>query len=540
LGLSNAVQGIAVAADLGGEQSSMSDGLQVGSLRLTPACADRILPVPSHLAEALAPATHCFFEWTDYWVECPGADQLRAGNAWAERLSAQLFRVRFENRLGLAALQPFAGGQPVGEPVHVEVLSAKFPTPEEHLGLFRTLLDNLFTRAARLPFTFSAPTARGVVESLRPPTPLFVLHFLTQHGRELAMSLATVQGSPHRKLVDRPEYVPVAEASEVDADVLLRLLQDTHRWAPASGFPLAERLNGHAPTHVWQRLPEETYDTTENRFGRSFLRQVLVAAETLPAQRWWANVPNDRKHDVRNTAAHVRRAMHCPPFADVGEMERFPASSQVLLRREGYRDLLRLWQLFHQARRPLFERLRQAMDVRDIATLYEVWVFLALVEETAEITGESPVVELRLSDHHGLNWYSEARFGRAGKLLYNRGYLRPTSYSVPLRPDFTWEVSGRPEVVLDAKFRLDRGDLDADGEDTPQATAKRADLYKMHTYRDALGVRAAVAVYPGEAAVFYDCNAGRLPDASLKELLRQERQGIGAIPMCPGHPNEET
>jgi hypothetical protein len=456
------------------------------------------------------------------------------GTKDAECVPQGLFRLRFENQLGLTRVQAYAQGRPFGGPRYLEVLSPKFPTPGEHLTFYGILLGDLFARAARLPFTFSGPTSRGVVEALRPPTPLFTLHFLCQYTPALRQALAIIQAAPHRRLRDNPERVPLAEATEADADVLLSILQNPQDWLPARGFPLAVAFKGHAPARVWQRRPEETTDTPENRFVLHFLRQVLVAAESLPAQPWWKNVPHDRQTIVREMASLLRQAVILAPFDAVGPMQRLPFSSQVLLRREGYRQMLELWQRFQQARRPLFTPSQQAIEVRDIAALYEFWAFFALVEEIGVCLKESPVIDLHPSDEHGLDWRSEARFGNKGTLVYNRGFSRPTSYSLPLRPDFTWMVGGRPVVVLDAKFRLERADLEKEeDEDTPQATAKRADLYKMHTYRDALGVRAAVAVYPGDVAVFYDCAQGKRDELALRDLLLGEVCGIGALPMRP-------
>jgi len=499
--------------------------------------------MPSHLCPLFNPATHYVYEWQPYWIICPSADCLRIGTGSVDPIvpGRDLFCLRFENQLGLARAQAYAQGRPLGAPLYLEVLSPKFPTPGEHLAFYHTLLDELFIRATRLPFTFSAPTGRGVVEALRPPTPLFTLHFLCQYAPALRQALTIIQAAPHRQLRDNPRRVPLAEAAEADADVLLSILHNPQEWQPTSrAFPLAVALKGRAPARVWQRRPEETADTPENRFVLHFLQQVLVAAEGLPAQPWWRNVPLDRQGCVREAASLLHQALALAPLDEVGPMQRLPFSSQVLLRREGYREMLALWRLFQQARRPLFAPLQQAIELRDIATLYEFWVFFALVEEIGVCLGESPVIDLRPSDKRGLEWHSEARFGEKGTLVYSRGFRRPTSYSLPLRPDFTWMVGGRPEVVLDAKFHLERAELEAgEEEDTPQATAKRADLYKMHTYRDALGVRAAVAVYPGDEAVFYECAWGKRPGITLSELLLGEARGIGALPMRPGRMGRE-
>ena len=59
--------------------------------------------------------------------------------------------------------------------------------------------------------------------------------------------------------------------------------------------------------------------------------------------------------------------------------------------------------------------------------------------------------------------------------------------------------------AFDAKYRLDRFEVSDGDADDDAATYKRADLYKMHTYRDAiLSVKSAFVVYPGSEFVFFD------------------------------------
>jgi predicted component of viral defense system (DUF524 family) len=460
------------------------------------------------------------------------------GDACLTSVADDLFRVRFENQLGLTTLQPYASGRPLSTALHIEVISPKFSTPERHLDFFRTLLDDLFARAARLPFTVSAVTARRVAESIRPPTSLFVLHFLCQHAAALQTALLIVCAAPHRRLRDRSESVLLAQASEVDVDVLDRILRAPEEWVRGSGFPLADWLHGFAPGRVWQRQPEETFDTPENRFVLDFLRQLLAVVEMLPSQPWWPSVPQPRQNTLRRLQSFLRQAIHHQMFATVGALHQIPSASQVLLRREGYRELLVLWQMFHHARRPLFAALQQAIAVRDVAKLYEMWAFFALAEEIAPLLDASPVIEMKLSDESGLGFNAEARFGAAAKLIYNRTWSpvseRWFSYSVPFRPDFTWVQDGRAEVVFDAKFRLDRfvpEGIEDDG--SVEATARRADLHKMHTYRDALGIRAAVCVYPGNVSIFYDQRGQRGPDLNLRDLLLSNRSGVGALAMNP-------
>ena len=175
--------------------------------------------------------------------------------------------------------------------------------------------------------------------------------------------------------------------------------------------------------------------------------------------------------------------------------------------------------------------LDDAMRVRNVAELYEIWVFFALVDQIGVLLGQEAELELALTGEGGLAWSARACFGDAGLLAYNK---YGSSYSVPLRPDYTWIRDGQAEVVLDAKFRLSPTALQSvEDQDTEEARVNRADLYKMHAYRDALGVRAAVAVYPGEAPVFYGTDGTKRDEFTLSDLLESGTSGIGALAMRP-------
>jgi len=230
------------------------------------------------------------------------------------------------------------------------------------------------------------------------------------------------------------------------------------------------------------------------------------------------------------TLAMLDESLRAPVLEDAGAMLRLPTSSQVLLRREGYRQALELWRIFHLARRPLFGALAEAMALRNVDALYEFWCFFELVERIGELTGETPVAHIETTDEHGLKWKSWVRFGSAGRLYYNLSMRR---WSVLLRPDMLW-VRGDRHVALDAKFRLDLPDLLAEDDDGPVGTAKRADLYKMHTYRDALSLEAAVCLYPGVEDLFWEVGVGKVGRVSLAELLLGDVAGVGALAMRPG------
>jgi predicted component of viral defense system (DUF524 family) len=223
----------------------------------------------------------------------------------------------------------------------------------------------------------------------------------------------------------------------------------------------------------------------------------------------------------------------------------FPSTSQVLQRREGYRELRDAYLRLLLSPCVRWEGLEQLLQVpsRDVPTLYEYWCFFALADVLSRATGICPdwrdfvrfnrdVWEVRIQ--RGIR--ARLRIGPA-TLWYNRGFSRPNSYSLPLRPDYTIEIEGRC-LLFDAKYRLEWTELRAalqeeEPEETDrEATFRRADLYKMHTYRDAIrGARAVFILYPGTE--FSAFGITEKPYENPQDLS-PGFAGVGAVPVRPG------
>jgi predicted component of viral defense system (DUF524 family) len=115
------------------------------------------------------------------------------------------------------------------------------------------------------------------------------------------------------------------------------------------------------------------------------------------------------------------------------------------------------------------------------------------------------------------------------RLWYNKTYSRGNgSYSLKLRPDIVLEV-GDKKYIFDAKFKLERLNWE-EVEEEKNFTFKNGDIYKMHTYKDAIrGVKTAFILYPNPCKVkkdFYHEQEG-------------SKTGVGAIPMLPDSDMQE-
>jgi uncharacterized protein len=485
------------------------------------------------------------------------------GEQPADQIDDGLWRFIFRNYLGKSVIRiQFADGRIVTtDPI--EVISPKTPLDEEEDPLFypnflRALIDDLIRYLVSMPFDWGAPTEFPTEERVQPPSPIFVLHVLAQNAQRICHALQTIWRNPHRRLVTEERWVLLSEASSVDADTILMMLQHPEHLRPYRGgslSTLAQRLKGKVPERVFERRVTETLDTPENRFIKRFMDIVLYWCDELQRLNYWQKAQSHQP-DLQTLREFVRFLRADPLFADVGELEIFPASSQVLLRRDGYRECLQVYRLLHIARAPIFDHLQDAIDNRRIDQLYEFWCFFRLAEELAKILGnwQQPLFSALESDEGGLRYGLSAELGKGYQLVYNRTFKHGEgSYSVSLRPDFSLMKGKQLCLVFDSKFRFDDDDisqlskpLEEEMEKSAQKgdierLAKHADICKMHTYRDALKCRAAVVLFPGKEGdgIFYDKNEGKLECCvTLRALAHhiikgKSWKGVGALPLVP-------
>lgn len=496
----------------------------------------QILRIPQ--SHQLALGQIAIFEWTTYLLKGENLQGGSLGTFPLTKLDEGLYSFEVKNQIGRLQLRLKVNGQFYNLPL--AVLSPKYPNPVTHLDFFEALLEDLIKRSASLPFHVTQPTAFAADESSEAPTAIFVYHFLRQYAPEIQMALETIINHPYRTLIDEDDLIPLPQAMQVESSELINILRQPQFLVRSSqSFPITRLLNGHAPTQLWQHRAEETLDTPPNRFAKQFLSELADWSIRLGELGWL--IPHlPTLEAIRDELVY---AQYQPFWTEIGSLVRFPAESQVLLKRRGYREWTQLWRRFHQARLPVWRQIEEAIDARDIATLYEIWCFFALVDRIGD-TLEVGIVERRwqldLSDEQGLGYKSQVVFGQTGyRLTYNEGFQWGTnrSYSVTLRPDFTLHGPNNSwRLVFDAKFRFEHRWFnlnDKDDDDEDQTIAKKADLYKMHTYRDALGAKAAVVLYPGDREIFYHLDTRPPEGLNWKALIQGNWAGIGAARLKP-------
>jgi uncharacterized protein len=468
------------------------------------------------------------------------------------RLTSGLLEVNFGNTVGFVRLPGLDA---------VEIVSGKWGGAQ-----FEQMLADLMLVASGLPFSASAsgtlPYDRTAAEIDQVLYHAFVyLRYILSDRAELderlLPPLKLIVQEPHRVLQRTRERLPLERAYRMSTAGLTRLATGQEelvkvRHGPYSSSRLARALKDHLPPSVEHVRIDPTCDTPENRFVKTFLDQALAIVRRVHDLAVAdGGVPAALAENLRAECDEMMRSLgairHHAMWRDVGPMTHVPAGSTILQRRAGYRDIYRHFGRLRNAMRiPLeVQTLRRLLEIRDIAELYELWCYFSLVrivsvELGTPSTADAPVAEdlkLAIQRDFTVSWTDRIT------LFYNRGYSRSLSqdrqsYSVPLRPDIALEVASGPNRglhLLDAKFKLDSVSSWEPDQETDERFGifKRADLYKMHTYRDAIPrARSVWVLYPGTETRFYAAGIPILE--SLARLRRAEFNGVGAVPFVPG------
>ena len=443
-----------------------------------------------------------------------------------------------------------------------EVISAKLAYEEQYLALLRDLTD----QSLSLLFDPEAPTQGNLIEAdgqQKSPLEKFLLLQASLPLDELRAAMGMIKARPHSQLESEDRWMPSGMSTGLHAmgDPIGRI-----RWGlSTTGRPF--------PAEVIERKRRDTTDTTPNRFLKFAVGQFRDACRVIKddptfgqrltglAAELYAEFDQQSRLEVVKTA---------------GRLGRIPLENQVLQKREGYRHFLRSWVLSNKT---LSVRdiegngvLSPTAENRQVPDLYEYWLFFFLAEALEGLKGASHVDRKYVKELNPdgtasitLPKSNAARLTlRLGKgdtcryiaLYYNRSFQRGagyTSYSLTLRPDYTVETfpliygstfeqcRGMAEkmgeitfIHFDAKFRIANLDLnragDSDVQDSDRIAddAKPEDVYKMHTYNEAIrGTAASVILYPGVSST----------EGGLSQSFEKYRElipGVGALAICPG------
>lgn len=483
-------------------------------------------------------------------------------------------------RLALVARD--AAGEIAGR-ASLEIRSRKV----SYRGDYRLMLEDITEQCVALLMELRAPAAMRVApDPGRTPDTLHQ-RFAFLRGllgsRQFRDALHRITTHPHRRWVPEEAVHDMRRGFKPDARTLRQLARAPRRVPLPPGHPLAKIIPS-LPERILLHRNAQTEDTPENRFVRfalqtfsGFLNRMRLKLEEIGSA-----TDTRLKAEIAALENQLETALAVDVFRSVSDPDMLPLGSPVLQRKEGYREVYQAWLKFDMAARLVWHGGEDVYGAgqRDIATLYEYWVFFKLLDIVSAVFKlEKPAAHDLIeetADGFGLKLKSGEQlafdgvtFGGARPLRvrfsYNRSFShnaapdRVGSWTERMRPDYSlslWpgefleEEAEAQEIMahvhFDAKYRIDNveqlfgredeslgaagvnSDLAEEKQEQREGRYKRADLLKMHAYRDAIRrTQGAYVLYPGDSSRQWQ---------GCHEIL----PGLGAFPLKPGNGAQEV
>lgn len=512
------------------------------------------------------------------WIETAGGTVIVSG------------QLRIRNHAGVLDL-----GTQFGTPLRVEVVCRKMNYETE----FRALLNEVAEELAELLLEYDSPVSLSLAlssaRSGNPAGALFQLRYVMAE-QNLPLAVEEIVSEFHAKLHSSLVIQPIAEVSEPSIDAMTAELDPSSFYA---GGPLSNLFRGYTPSELPVAENTETVDTSENRYVKYFLEECSLLADWLAA----GLASRGKAASAAEAAAwgdQLQEMLSKGIWRNVGAFRQFPSNSQVLLRKRGYREILRFDLALHMGLQLPWseaEHLADGLlgDIRPVSQLYEYWCFFLLRRALRDLCS------IEIPSKHGFVQFSEDglqvrlskgkrsridyQYRQVGQrkvkvsLFYNRRFKRPRSaavdwhgsYTASFDPDYSivivateGAITERHWLHFDAKYRMESTDVrrlfdgpeeniateagddcEADYEKEIRRVHKREDLFKMHTYRDGiLSTRGAYILFPGTGAdVRFRGNDQnlfvRLPSAFGDPDPTVVIPSVGAFDLCPGRAEEQ-
>jgi len=458
----------------------------------------------------------------------------------ATQLSPSVLELNFGNAVG------WYNAGPLGM---VEVISGKW-TENDYERMLRQLLKT----AAALPYsintTASLPYERTALSEDDVLYHAFIyLRYIIGNPQNpqkaLIGSLQSILSRPHRQSTRINQVVPTGQARRLSPQSLNDIACGRWPLRKASHLPISRYTNGLIPEYIEDSVLASDVNTIENRFIKNFLafctgiiRKMLRISQENP------RIPTSIEKECHFMLAVLQPIVQNSLWKHVQRMTHFPSASTILHRRHDYRTIFGYYtKLRLGAHLPIAPaNIQMFLEIKDIAELYEIWSCFALIAAVENVLGKPQKVnsiqysEIEVTLRRSL----QAVWSNGTEIYYNSHYSRSSSknrysYSLPLRPDIVLKIpSGlnAGQHIFDAKFKVETftDPIKPDITPTEKRRFKSADLYKMHTYKDALNASTCWILYPGTEVCFFDQNAGKITDM---QSLPASLLGVGGCILPP-------
>ena len=363
----------------------------------------------------------------------------------------------------------------------------------------------------------------------------------------------------HSQLKNHIETVPISFVSIINENTLKNIASKPNKlFKFDSNLDIAHKLNGYLPYELEQIKHEDIIDIPENRFLKYFLELIGNLIEKL--------LVNSNEGYIKDKLLYFKDEIEYylsnKFFNHISTMEYVPFNSQILQKKEGYREVFHYFLMLEFSFRLSWDEINNHFKgfEKKLSELYEYWCYFKILKVLNDLSiNKIDFEDIFVIDKD--NWSISIKRGVESakffklmlngneikiKLFYNLKFSDDSqykSYSLAFKPDYTLlvNIAGKTHYIhFDAKYRSEleiidfyskidnfSGNLDEEIEkrdylEEKDYIFKNGDIYKMHTYKDSiLKTEGSYVLYPGDVSKRFDESNFVIPS-------------VGAFSLTPG------
>lgn len=448
-------------------------------------------------------------------------------------------------------------------PLVLEVIATKF-NKEEDLSYrenYRKMLEDITDKCTDLMMQINSPITQKVIIDYNTDNKTlyqrfcFVKSFLDSVDFEEA--LLRIISNPSTTWNTTETDIKTSQIKRVNRTITKQLVNGSNR-LDTSGLAYLNTLGlTSIPRSIQSTTRVESIDTPENRFIKHVLNIFVNFIEDCQAifirTMSFQFAAKESSHLIEKLNSYLSYSF----FNEISEAKTLKLNSPLLQKRSGYREILNRWLQFDLASKLIWTGGEDVYEAgkRDIATLYEYWLFFQLYDLVVKkfnlVTYQNQNFDhlfeldeaglsLKLKSGKELIIKGETDFVSRNltiRFSYNRTFKGGSDYTTgkagsittTLRPDYTlsiWPSSFKEEeaekedvithIHFDAKYKIQNiRDQYTDSEEEEvlnrieererKGTFKNIDVLKMHAYKDAIRrTGGAYILYPGSVEKRFD------------------------------------
>lgn len=439
--------------------------------------------------------------------------------------------------------------------ITIEVLATKFDTKldKSYRENYRFMLKDITDKCTELLMQINSPVEQNFETDFSRDNETIYQRFsfisAIIQNKDFEEAVLKIIASPKTNWDTEEEVVDIRRIKRFNNAATKQITAGSNRIPLQASHSLYKAGIQSIPNKINSFRKIEHTDTPENRFIKHALEVFLRFAEGCQQyfkDKGYVRPSIEAFNLVRKLDGYLSQSF----FKDIFRPTSLKLNSPVLQRKSGYREVLSTWLQFDLAARLVWNGGDDVYKAgkRDIATLYEYWLFFTLYDlfkskfkikdieheeqsynHLIEPTKDGLNVMVKQGKHTALygDFITKNRALKI-KFSYNRSFKGGTkytdkqagSYTTTLRPDYTlslWPAmlkekkAEKQELIVhlhfDAKYKvtqfqiqtsIDNDLIEQEENNERKGIYKNADLLKMHAYKDAIRrTGGAYVLYPG-------------------------------------------